>query len=287
MCLRFVFLLITRTTSWLQLSRGEETWRIAEILILRHQLAVLQRRQPRRPKLNWADRALLATLLGAIPKARRQGLRLQVTPDTMLRWHRDIVRRRWAARSMRGKAGLPATRKNIKTLVLRLARENPEWGYRRIHGELAGLGVKIAVSTVWEILKKAGIDPAPHLLSTGSPDPRQLPFGPGIRPYPTSYAQTTRRRVPVLRPAVSCCLSAIGIGFLGHPAPAGDLNLPHGRPTGPRNWPDPNGVVVLHMSKLRPGRAPPLSRGRWCAPGRRLSSARHLPLSCGQSLRPR
>ena len=153
MCLRFVFLLITRTTSWLQLSRGEETWRIAEILILRHQLAVLQRRQPRRPKLNWADRALLATLLGAIPKARRQGLRLQVTPDTMLRWHRDIVRRRWAARSMRGKAGRPATRKNIKTLVLRLARENPEWGYRRIHGELAGLGVKIAVSTVWEILK--------------------------------------------------------------------------------------------------------------------------------------
>jgi hypothetical protein len=128
MCLRFVFLLITRTTSWLQLSRSEETWRIAEILILRHQLAVLQRRQPRRPKLNWADRALLATLLGAIPKARRQGLRLLVTPDTMLRWHRDIVRRRWAARSMRGKTGRPATRRNIRALVLRLARENPGWG---------------------------------------------------------------------------------------------------------------------------------------------------------------
>jgi putative transposase len=143
-------------------SRSEETWRIAEILILRHQLAVLQRRQPRRPKLNWADRALLVTLLGAIPKARRQGVRRLVTPDTMLRWHRDIVRRRWAAMSMRGKAGRPATRKNIKTLVLRLARENPEWGYRRIHGELAGLGVKIAVSTVQEILKKAGIDPAPR-----------------------------------------------------------------------------------------------------------------------------
>jgi putative transposase len=162
MCLRFVFLLITRTASWLRLSQRQETWRIAEILILRHQLAVLQRRQPCRPKLNWADRALLAILLGAIPKARRQGLRLLVTPDTMLRWHRDIVRRRWAARSMRGKTGRPATRKNIKTLVLRLARENPEWGYRRIHGELAGLGVKIAASSVWEILKKAGIDPAPR-----------------------------------------------------------------------------------------------------------------------------
>ena len=162
MCLRFVFLLITRTASWLRLSQRGEIWLIAEILILRHQLAVLQRRQPCRPKLNWADRALLAILLGVIPKARRQGLRLLVTPDTMLRWHRDIVRRRWAARSMRGKAGRPATRKNIKTLVLRLARENPGWGYRRIHGELAGLGVKIAASTVWEILKKAGIDPAPH-----------------------------------------------------------------------------------------------------------------------------
>jgi putative transposase len=73
MCLRFVFLLITRTASWLQLSRRQETWRIAEILILRHQLAVLQRRQPRRPKLNWADRALLAILLGAIPKAPARG----------------------------------------------------------------------------------------------------------------------------------------------------------------------------------------------------------------------
>jgi putative transposase len=162
MCLRFVFLLITRVAAWLRLSRREEAWRIAEILILRHQLAVLQRRQPCRPKLNWADRALLAILLGVIPKTRRHGLRLLVTPDTILRWHRDIVRRRWAARSIRGKSGRPATRRNIKSLVLRLARENPEWGYRRIHGELAGLGVKIAASTVWEILKKAKIDPAPR-----------------------------------------------------------------------------------------------------------------------------
>src|ERR1019366_7151068 len=97
-----------------------------------------------------------------IPKARRHGLRLAVTPDTILRWHRDIVRRRWAARSMRGKTGRPATRPNIRALVLRLARENPEWGYRRIHGDLAGLGVKVAASTAWEILKKAGIDAAPR-----------------------------------------------------------------------------------------------------------------------------
>src|SRR5271165_3266834 len=161
MCLRFVFLLITRTATWLRLSRREETWRIAEILLLRHQLAVLQRRQPGRPNLSWADRALLATLLAVIPKARRRRLRLLVSPDTVLRWHRDIIRRRWAARSMHGKTGRPATRRDIRALVLRLARENPGWGYRRIHGELASLGVKIAASTVWEILKKAGIDPAP------------------------------------------------------------------------------------------------------------------------------
>ena len=162
MCLRFVFLLITRVASWLRLSRREEVWKTAEILILRHQLAVLQRRQPRRPNLSWADRALLAVLLGVIPRARRQGLRLLVTPDTILRWHRDIVRRRWAAPSMRGKTGRPTIRRRIRALVLRLARENPEWGYRRIHGELAGLGVKVAASTVWEILKKAGIEPAPR-----------------------------------------------------------------------------------------------------------------------------
>jgi hypothetical protein len=82
MCLRFVRLLITRVASWLRLSRREEAWQTAEILILRYQLAVLQRRQPCRPNVNWADRALLATLLGVIPRARSRGLRLLVTPDT-------------------------------------------------------------------------------------------------------------------------------------------------------------------------------------------------------------
>ena len=86
--------------------------------------------------MDWADRALHATLLAVIPKVRHYGLRLLVSPDTIVRWHRDIVRRRWAARSIRGKTGRPATRRNIKALVLRLARENTDWGYRRIHGEL-------------------------------------------------------------------------------------------------------------------------------------------------------
>jgi len=128
MCLQFAFLLVTRMTTWLRLSEREEAWQTAEILILRHQLAVLQRRQPRRPHLTWADRALLAALLSVIPKARRRGLRLLVAPDTILRWHRDIVRRRWAARSKRGSTGRPAIRRDIKALVLRLARENPGYG---------------------------------------------------------------------------------------------------------------------------------------------------------------
>ena len=125
MCLRFVFLLTTRMTSWLRLSQREEAWQTAEILILRRQLAVLQRRQPGRPDLHWADWALLATLLAVLPKARRQGLRLLVTPDTILRWHRDIVRRRWAARSIRGRTGRPATRLTTSSTGTRMSKSRP------------------------------------------------------------------------------------------------------------------------------------------------------------------
>jgi putative transposase len=94
-----------------------------------------------------------------IPKARWHGLRLLIAPDTVVRWHRAIIRRRWAARSIRGKTGRPATRRNVRARVLRLARENPDGGYRRIHGELAGLGVKIAASTVRGILRMPGSTP--------------------------------------------------------------------------------------------------------------------------------
>jgi putative transposase len=169
MCLRFVFLLITRVAAWLRLSRREEAWKTAEILILRHQLTVLQRRRPCRPRLNWTDRALLAAPLAVIPKPRHRGLRALITPDTIVRWHPGIVRRRWAARSAHARTGRPATLRNIKALVRRLARENPEWGYRRIHGELAGLGVNIAASTVWEILKASGINPGRRRTGTTWP----------------------------------------------------------------------------------------------------------------------
>ncbi len=140
MCLRFMFLLTTRLAAWLRLGRREETWKTAEILILRHQLAVPQRQQPRRPELNWADRALLATLLSVPPKARRHGLRLLVTPDTVLRWHRGhrppLPGRQIHARQDRPTSHPPEHQDPDPPAGPR----EPGWGYRRIHGELAGLG---------------------------------------------------------------------------------------------------------------------------------------------------
>jgi putative transposase len=162
--LRFVYVLAVRIVPALGLWRRGDDHKAIEILLLRHQVAVLQRQLAaagRRPRPDWADRAIMALLVVLVPKARRAGLRLFVTPDTILRWHRDLLRRRWAKKS-RPENGRPATHWNIKTLVLRLARQNPAWGYRRIDGELAGLGIAIAASTVWEILKAAGVDPAPR-----------------------------------------------------------------------------------------------------------------------------
>jgi transposase len=104
----------------------------------------------------------LALLAGTVPAGSLAGMRLLVTPGTILRWHRDIVRRQWGRLSRRGWSGRPATHRKVRSVVLRLARENESWGYRRIHGELAGLGITVAPSTVWEILKNAGIDPAPR-----------------------------------------------------------------------------------------------------------------------------
>src|SRR5450755_3298231 len=89
-------------------------------------------------------------------------MRLIVAPATILRWHRDIVRRHWARLSRRSRSGRPPPRRNVRSVVLRLARENESWGYRRVHGELAALGITVAPSTVWQIFKDAGIDPAPR-----------------------------------------------------------------------------------------------------------------------------
>jgi len=166
--LKLIFLLVIRAVSLLGLSRREWWWKDAEILMLRHQLAVAERQHPRaHSRLTWPDRAWLALLAGTMPTERLAAMRLIVTPGTILRWHRDIVRRRWARRSRRGRSGRPATHRKVRSAVLRLARENESWGYRRIHGELAGLGIAVAPSTVWQILKNAGISPAPRRDGTG------------------------------------------------------------------------------------------------------------------------
>jgi putative transposase len=112
-----------------------------------------------------SDRAFLAALLHRLPRDVLRRVRLLVRPETVLRWHRDLLAHRHAVASRPTRAGRPRTVRSIRTLVLRLARENSCWGYRRIHGELLVLGVKIAASTVWEILREAGIDPAPQRTS--------------------------------------------------------------------------------------------------------------------------
>jgi transposase InsO family protein len=103
---------------------------------------------------------MLAALARLLPSSQVRQLRLIISPRTLLRWHADLVRRRWAYPHRR--PGRPRTVPTVRTLILEMARDNPGWGYRRIHGELASLGHKLAPSTVWQVLKDAGIDPAPR-----------------------------------------------------------------------------------------------------------------------------
>ena len=122
--LKLVFLIVTRAVSLLGLARREESWKDAEILMLRHQLTVAQRERPRaHSRLTWPDRAWLALLAGTVPAERLAAMRLIVTPGTIVRWHRHIVRRRWARRSRRGGSGRPPVRREVRSAVLRLARE--------------------------------------------------------------------------------------------------------------------------------------------------------------------
>jgi putative transposase len=158
--LRLAYLMLVRVLSWLALLARSDTAKDAEILTLRHEVAVLRRTNPR-PKISWLDRAVLSALSGLLPAPLRR-LRL-VSPRTLQRWHAHLVARRWTYPHRR--PGRPPTPSPIRTLVLRLARENPRWGYRRIHGELVGLGHPVAASTVWKILKDAGLDPAPRRAS--------------------------------------------------------------------------------------------------------------------------
>ncbi|MEV5543724.1 integrase core domain-containing protein [Saccharopolyspora shandongensis] len=163
MLLRLAYLGVTNAFAMLRLLPMSDRDKDVEILALRHQITVLERQLGKQKvRFDAGDRAFLAALLHRLPRNVLGRLRLLVRPDTVLRWHRTLLARRHAAVSRPKRPGRPRTVHSIRALVLRLARENPSWGYRRLHGELLVLEIKGAASTVWEILKEAGIDPAPE-----------------------------------------------------------------------------------------------------------------------------
>jgi transposase InsO family protein len=164
---RLAYLGVTNALALLRLLPMSDRDKDTEILALRHQILVLERHlHGDRPRFAPADRAWLAALLQPLPRTVLNHLRLLVRPETVLRWHRDLIARRHARSSGPKRPGRPPTIQSIRKLVLRLASENPAWGYRRIHGELLVLGIKVAASTVWEILQDAGVEPAPERTSS-------------------------------------------------------------------------------------------------------------------------
>jgi len=157
---RLFYLITIRVFGWLMLLGRSQASKDAEIMVLRHEVAVL-RRQVARPRPDWADRALLAALARQLPAALRAH-RL-VTPGTLLAWHRRLITRRWPYPS---RPGRPGTGQEIRDLVGRLARENPAGGYRRGHGELRRLGHHISEATVRRILRARPRRPVPPNLDT-------------------------------------------------------------------------------------------------------------------------
>jgi putative transposase len=149
----FVYLGLCRLVQLVVLLCRSERSKELEILVLRHELAIL-RRQPRRAPLRPADRAILAAFARALP--RRAWAGLSVRPATLLRWHRELVGRRWTYPHR--PPGRPALDCRVQRLVVRLARENPGWGYRRIVGELQGLGISVSATSVRTILLRHGLE---------------------------------------------------------------------------------------------------------------------------------
>jgi len=155
--LSFLYRLVHRVLEAVRVRRMDTAAKDAEILVLRHQLAVL-RRQVTRPRFTWSDRALVALLAGLVPRERWASF--LVTPKTILAWHRRLVKRRWTyAHCRSGRPSLPA---ETVELICRLARENPRWGYLRIVGELRKLGVTVSKTSVANVLRRQGLPPVPR-----------------------------------------------------------------------------------------------------------------------------
>jgi putative transposase len=150
-----LYLIFSRLLSWLMLLARASSSKDIELLVLRHEVAVLRRTNPK-PRLNWADRALFAALIRHLPTSLR-GPRL-VTPATVLQWHRRLVTKKWTYPNRSGRPPLDDT---IAALIERMARENETWGYQRIQGELLKLGHRVGASTIRRVLKLRRIPPAP------------------------------------------------------------------------------------------------------------------------------